>query len=46
MQRIGFTALPGFQVLGVGALSVFEFANKEMDGPVYDVPVQFGPRPG
>ena len=37
MQRIGFTALPGFQVLSVGALSVFEFANKEMDGPVYDV---------
>jgi transcriptional regulator GlxA family with amidase domain len=37
MQRIGFIALPGFQVLSVGALSVFEFANKEMGGPVYDV---------
>jgi transcriptional regulator GlxA family with amidase domain len=37
MQRIGFTALPGFQVLSIGALSVFEHANKEMDDPVYDV---------
>jgi transcriptional regulator GlxA family with amidase domain len=37
MQRIGFVALPGFQVMSVGALSVFEFANKEMGEPVYDV---------
>jgi transcriptional regulator GlxA family with amidase domain len=37
MQRIGFVALPGFQVLSVGALSVFEHANKEMDKRVYDV---------
>jgi transcriptional regulator GlxA family with amidase domain len=37
MQRIGFIALPGFQVLSIGALSVFEYANKEMDEPVYDV---------
>jgi transcriptional regulator GlxA family with amidase domain len=37
MQRIGFIALPGFQVLSVGALSVFEHANKEMDEPLYDV---------
>jgi transcriptional regulator GlxA family with amidase domain len=37
MQRIDFIALPGFQVLSVGALSVFEYANKEMDEPVYDV---------
>jgi transcriptional regulator GlxA family with amidase domain len=37
MQRIGFIALPGFQVLSVGALSVFEYANKEMDEPVYDM---------
>jgi transcriptional regulator GlxA family with amidase domain len=37
MQRIGFIALPGFQVLSVGTLSVFEYANKEMDEPVYDV---------
>lgn len=37
MQRIGFIVLPGFQVMSVGALSVFEFANKEMGEPVYDV---------
>src|SRR5271166_153602 len=27
MQRIGFVALPGFQMLSVGVLSVFEYAN-------------------
>src|SRR3984957_18429246 len=37
MQRIGFIALQGFEVLSVGALSVFEYANKEMDEPVYDM---------
>jgi len=37
MQHIRFLALPGFQVMSVGALSVFEFANKEMGAPVYDV---------
>jgi transcriptional regulator GlxA family with amidase domain len=37
MRRIGFVALPGFQVLSIGALSVFEYANKEMDEPVYDL---------
>jgi transcriptional regulator GlxA family with amidase domain len=37
MQRIGFVVLPGFQVMSFAALSVFEFANKEMDEPVYDV---------
>jgi transcriptional regulator GlxA family with amidase domain len=37
MQRIGFIALPGFQVMSLGALSVFEFANKEMGEPAYDV---------
>ena len=37
MQRIGFLVLPGFQMLSVAALSVFEFANKEMGTPVYDV---------
>ena len=37
MQRIGFLVLPGFQVMSLAALSVFEFANKEMDEPVYDV---------
>ena len=37
MQRIGFIVLPGFQMLSVGALSVFEIANWEMGEPVYDV---------
>jgi transcriptional regulator GlxA family with amidase domain len=37
MQRIGFIALPGFQMMSVAVLSVFEFANKEMGEPVYDV---------
>ena len=37
MQHIRFLALPGFQVMSVGALSVFEFANKEMGAAVYDV---------
>jgi transcriptional regulator GlxA family with amidase domain len=37
MQRIGFVVLPGFQMLSVTALSVFEFANGEIGEPVYDV---------
>jgi transcriptional regulator GlxA family with amidase domain len=37
MQRIGFIVLPGFQVMSLAALSVFEFANKEIGEPVYDV---------
>jgi transcriptional regulator GlxA family with amidase domain len=37
MQRIGFVVLPGFQVMSVATLSVFEFANREMSEPVYDV---------
>jgi transcriptional regulator GlxA family with amidase domain len=37
MQRIGFVALPGFQVLSVGALSVFEYANNAMGEPTYDL---------
>jgi transcriptional regulator GlxA family with amidase domain len=37
MQRIGFVVLPGFQLMSLAALSVFEFANKEMGEPVYDV---------
>jgi transcriptional regulator GlxA family with amidase domain len=39
MQRIGFIALPGFQVMSMAVMSVFEFANKEMAEPVYDVQV-------
>jgi transcriptional regulator GlxA family with amidase domain len=37
MQHVGVIVLPGFQVMSLAALSVFEFANKEMDKPVYDV---------
>jgi transcriptional regulator GlxA family with amidase domain len=37
MQGIGFLVLPGFQVMSFAAASVFEFANKEMGEPVYDV---------
>jgi transcriptional regulator GlxA family with amidase domain len=37
MQRIGFVVLPGFQMMSLAALAVFEFANKEIGEPVYDV---------
>jgi transcriptional regulator GlxA family with amidase domain len=37
MQRIGFVVLPGFQMMSVAALSVFESANREIGEPVYDV---------
>ncbi len=37
MQRIGFIVLPGFQMLSVSSLSVFELANWEIGAPVYDV---------
>jgi transcriptional regulator GlxA family with amidase domain len=37
MRRIGFVLSPGFQVMSFAALSVFEFANKEMGEPIYDV---------
>jgi transcriptional regulator GlxA family with amidase domain len=37
MQRIGFIVLPGFQLMSLAVLSVFEFANKELGEPVYDV---------
>jgi transcriptional regulator GlxA family with amidase domain len=37
MQRIGFIVLPGFQMLSIPSLSVFELANWESGGPVYDV---------
>src|SRR5258705_3099658 len=36
-QRIGFIALPGFQLMSAGVLAVFELANMEMGEPVYDV---------
>jgi transcriptional regulator GlxA family with amidase domain len=37
VQRIGFIVLPGFQMMSLGALSVFEFANSEMGASVYEV---------
>src|SRR6266436_7987604 len=37
MLRVGFIVLPGFQMMCVAVLSVFEFANREMREPVYDV---------
>src|SRR3977135_4696750 len=37
MQRIVFVVLPGFQMLSVSALSVFELANWEIGEPVYDL---------
>src|SRR6267143_5526060 len=37
MQRIGFIVLPGFQMMSVAALSVFELANGENGEPVYDL---------
>jgi transcriptional regulator GlxA family with amidase domain len=37
MQRVGFIVLPGFQLMSLAVLSVFEFANKEIGEPVYDV---------
>jgi len=37
MRRIGFVLSPGFQVMSFAALSVFEYANKEMGEPVYDL---------
>ncbi|ANY84625.1 AraC family transcriptional regulator (plasmid) [Microvirga ossetica] len=37
MQRIGFIVLPGFQMMSLATLSVFELANWEMGKPVYDV---------
>jgi len=37
VQRIGFIVLPGFQVMSLATLSVFEFANREKGEPSYDV---------
>src|SRR3979490_1255735 len=37
MQRIGFIVSPGFQMLSVSSLSVFELANWEIGEPAYDV---------
>jgi transcriptional regulator GlxA family with amidase domain len=37
VQCLGFVVFPGFQVMGFAAMSVFEYANKEMGAPVYDL---------
>jgi transcriptional regulator GlxA family with amidase domain len=37
MQRIGFIVLPGFQMMSVAVLSVFELTNWEIGEPVYDM---------
>ena len=37
MQRIGFIVLPGFQMLSLSTLAVFELANWEMSEAVYEV---------
>jgi len=37
VQRIGFTLLPGFQVMSFAVISVFEFANREIGEQVYDL---------
>jgi len=37
MLRIGFIVLPGFQMMSMASLSIFELANGEMDEPVYDL---------
>src|SRR5262249_6374306 len=37
MQRIGFVAFPGSQVMSFAAVSVFEFTNLELKKQVYDV---------
>jgi transcriptional regulator GlxA family with amidase domain len=37
MQHIGFIVLPGFQMMSVASLSVFEIANWQIGEPVYDV---------
>lgn len=39
MLRLGYIVGPGFQVMGFGALSVFEFANQAAGEPFYDVHV-------
>ena len=35
MLRLGFIVAPGFQVMGFGALFVFEFANFSVVGPFH-----------
>ncbi|WP_034158987.1 GlxA family transcriptional regulator [Sphingomonas sp. ERG5] len=37
MQRIAFVIFPGFQIMSLAALSVFEFANVTTGEPLYDI---------
>jgi transcriptional regulator GlxA family with amidase domain len=37
VKCLGFVVFPGFQVMSFAAMSVFEYANKEMGEPVYDL---------
>ena len=37
MQRIGFVVFPGFQMMNLAAISAFEFANRAVGEPVYDI---------
>ena len=37
MQNVGIIVFPGFQVLDLAAVAVFEIANVTADEPVYEV---------
>jgi transcriptional regulator GlxA family with amidase domain len=37
MQRIGFLLYPGFQIMGLAAVSAFEFTNIQLGEKVYDI---------
>ena len=37
MQRVAFILYPGFQLMGLAAASVFEFANLTVEDPVYEI---------
>ena len=39
MHRIAFVAMPGFRMMSLASLSVFELANSEMGEPVYELHV-------
>jgi transcriptional regulator GlxA family with amidase domain len=39
MQRIGFVVPEGFQIIGLAAQAVFEFANRVAGKPVYEIRV-------
>lgn len=39
MQRLGFVVYPGFNVLSLAELAVFEFANRAAGTPIYEVEV-------